>query len=128
VETCFAFLAKKRRLAMSEQLIGSDEVEGTTVYGAKDEQIGTIERVMIEKRSGQVSYAVLAFGGFLGMGEDLYPLPWSSLTYDVDLGGYKTNVTEEQLKGAPKYSSSDDWNWGDTTRTSSVDQYYGTGI
>jgi hypothetical protein len=50
---------------------------------------------MIEKRSGQVSYAVLAFGGFLGMGEELYPLPSNSLTYDVDLGGYKTNVTED---------------------------------
>lgn len=109
-------------------LIGSDKVEGTAVYGANEHEIGTIERVMIEKRSGQISYAVLAFGGFLGMGEDLYPLPWNSLTYDTDLGGYKTNLTEEQLRGAPKYASENDWNWSDRSRTGSIDSYYGMGI
>jgi hypothetical protein len=62
------------------------------------------------------------------MGEDHYPLPWNALTYDTSLGGYKTNVTEEQLKGAPKYATDNDWNWSDTTRTSSIDQYYGTRI
>lgn len=109
-------------------LIGSDKVEGTNVYGANSEKIGSVERVMIDKKSGQVSYAVLAFGGFLGMGEDHYPLPWKALTYDTSLGGYKTNVSEEQLKGAPKYASEDDWNWGDTSRTNSLNQYYGTVI
>jgi hypothetical protein len=108
-------------------LIGSDKVEGTAVYGANNEKIGTIERVMIEKRSGQVSYAVLAFGGFLGLGEDLYPLPWKALTYDTSLGGYKTNVSEEQLKGAPKYTTENDWSWTDTSRTGSIDSYYGIG-
>ena len=69
-------------------LIGSDKVEGTAVYGADDTQIGSIERVMIDKRSGKVSYAVLSFGGFLGIGDDHYPLPWNSLKYDTNLGGY----------------------------------------
>ncbi len=86
-------------------LIGSDKVEGTAVYGANDEQIGSIERVMIEKISGCVSYAVLSFGGFLGMGSDHYPLPWDSLKYDTQLGGYRTGITVEQLENAPKYSS-----------------------
>ena len=85
-------------------LIGSDKVEGTAVYDANGEHIGTIERVMIEKRSGQVAYAVLSFGGFLGIGSDYYPIPWDALKYDTSLGGYRTNITEEQLKGAPKYS------------------------
>ena len=67
-------------------LIGSDKVEGTAVYGADDAQIGSIERVMIDKRSGKVSYAVLSFGGFLGIGDDHYPLPWNSLRYDTNLG------------------------------------------
>ena len=58
-------------------LIGSDKVEGTNVYGATGEKIGAIERVMIEKRSGQVAYAVLSFGGFLGIGTDSYPIPWA---------------------------------------------------
>ena len=69
-------------------LIGSDKVEGTAVYGANDTKIGSIERVMIDKMSGKVSYAVLSFGGFLGIGDDHYPLPWQSLKYDTNLGGY----------------------------------------
>jgi hypothetical protein len=69
-------------------LIGSDKVEGTAVYGANDTKIGSIERVMIDKMTGKVSYAVLSFGGFLGIGDDHYPLPWQSLKYDTNLGGY----------------------------------------
>src|SRR5262249_43942800 len=76
-------------------LIGSDKVEGTAVYDAKGEKMGSIERVMIEKRSGQVAYAVLSFGGFLGIGNDYYPIPWDALKYDTSLGGYRTNITEE---------------------------------
>ena|SRR6185437_7524952 len=69
-------------------LIGSDKVEGTAVYGADQTKIGSIERVMIDKKTGRVSYAVLSFGGFLGIGDDHYPLPWQSLKYDTGLGGY----------------------------------------
>jgi hypothetical protein len=74
-------------------LIGSDKVEGTAVYGPDREKIGSIERVMIDKISGKVAYAVLSFGGFLGMGEDYYPVPWSTLDYDTSLGGYHVNPT-----------------------------------
>src|ERR1700731_3845523 len=76
---------EERTMAMDEKetgnLIGSDKVEGTAVYGADDSKIGSIERVMIDKTSGRVSYAVLGFGGFLGIGNDHYPLPWQSLKY-----------------------------------------------
>ena len=65
-------------------LIGSDKVEGTAVYGADSQRIGSIERVMIDKMSGKVAYAVLGFGGFLGIGEDHYPLRWQSLKYDTN--------------------------------------------
>jgi hypothetical protein len=92
-------------------LIGSDKVEGTAVYGADEQKIGEIERVMIEKVGGKVAFAVLSFGGFLGIGEDYYPVPWSILTYDTRLGGYRTNLTAEQLDRAPKYSQSTGWNW-----------------
>ena len=119
-------------MAMGESetgnLIGSDKVEGTAVYGADDSKIGSIERVMIDKTSGRVSYAVLGFGGFLGLGNDHYPLPWQSLKYDTRLGGYVTGVTENQLRGAPKYGNHSDWNWGDTTRTRALDDYYGVAI
>jgi hypothetical protein len=106
-------------------LIGSDKVEGTAVYGADDRKIGAIERVMIDKVSGRVSYAVLSFGGILGIGDDHYPLPWQSLKYDTNLGGYRTGVTQQQLEGAPKYGNDNSWNWSDTARARSVNDYYG---
>ena len=105
-------------------LIGSDKVEGTAVYGPDDQRIGAIERVMIEKTSGRVSYAVLGFGGFLGIGNDHYPLPWNSLKYDTALGGYRTGITVDQLNGAPKYGDESNWNWSDPTRPKAVDDYY----
>ena len=106
-------------------LIGSDKVEGTAVYGAENNKNGSIERVMIDKKNGRASYAVLSFGGFLGIGDDHYPLPWQSLKYDTSLGGYVTGVTEAQLKGAPHYGNDNAWNWGDPTRTRAVNDYYG---
>jgi hypothetical protein len=109
-------------------LIGSDKVEGTAVFDADGNRIGAIERVMIEKTSGRVSYAVLSFGGFLGIGDDHYPLPWPSLKYNTELGGYQTLITEDQIKGAPKYGRTDDWNWSDATRTKGLDDYYGAAI
>lgn len=57
-------------------LIGSDKVDGTAVYGADERKIGSVQRIMIDKISGKVAYAVVSFGGFLGMGEDYYPMPW----------------------------------------------------
>jgi PRC-barrel domain len=105
-------------------LIGSDKVEGTAVYGADGEKIGSIERVMLDKKSGQVSYAVLAFGGFLGMGSEHYPLTWSTLKYNTELGGYQMAVTQDQLNGAPKYDNEDDWDWDDPQRVRAIDDYY----
>ena len=109
-------------------LIGSDKVEGTAVYGADRNKIGSIERVMIDKASGKVSYAVLSFGGFLGIGDDHYPLPWQSLKYDTNLEGYITGITLKQLEGAPKYGNDNAWNWADPARTRSVNDYYGIAI
>ena len=105
-------------------LIGSDKVEGTAVYGADQKKIGTLERVMIDKISGKVAYAVVSFGGFLGMGEDYYPVPWVTLKYDTGLGGYLVNLTRDKLEKAPKYSESTGWNW---TRENDrrVYDYYG---
>ncbi|MGZ8369216.1 MAG: PRC-barrel domain-containing protein [Rhodoplanes sp.] len=81
-------------------LIGSDKVEGTHVYHADGTKIGQIERVMIDKVSGKAAYAVMSFGGFMGIGEDYYPLPWSALTYNPRMDGYEVDISEH-LKGAP---------------------------
>jgi hypothetical protein len=129
---CMIFNGGGVQMAMEARetgsLIGSDKVEGTAVYGANDSKIGSIERVMIDKMTGKVAYAVLSFGGFLGIGDDHYPLPWQSLKYDTNLGGYRTGVTETQLKGAPKYSNDNAWNWNDPARTRAVNDYYGIAI
>jgi PRC-barrel domain len=107
-------------------LIGSDKVDGTPVYGADDGKIGAVQRVMIDKISGKVAYAVISFGGFLGIGEDYYPLPWPHLKYDVRLGGYRIGVIVDQLKGAPKYGKSQQWDWANPENDRRVHDYYGT--
>jgi hypothetical protein len=109
-------------------LIGSDKVQGTAVYGADRQKIGSIERVMIDKVSGKVSYAVLSFGGFLGIGDDYYPLPWQTLKYDTNLEGYVTGITESNLKGAPKYRDETNWNWSDPATGRSVNDHYGPSV
>jgi hypothetical protein len=106
-------------------LIGSDRVEGTNVYRSDGKKIGEIERVMIDKMSGQAAYAVMGFGGFLGMGEDHYPIPWARLTYNEKLGGYEVNITDEQLKGAPHYADESDWDWSSYDQGRTVYNYYG---
>lgn len=104
-------------------LVASDRVEGTAVYGASNRRIGRIERLMIDKVSGQVAYAVMTFGGFLGIGEDHYPLPWAMLHYDTSLDGYKVDVSEQQLKTAPKFGKDDHWDW--SGRHEQVHKHYG---
>jgi sporulation protein YlmC with PRC-barrel domain len=101
---------------MSHKLIASDRVEGTAVYDRSGKNIGTIERVMIDKISGKIAYAVLTFGGFLGFGEKHFPTPWDALKYNVDRGpggGYEVEIAENQLKDAPSYEPGEDFDWGD---------------
>jgi sporulation protein YlmC with PRC-barrel domain len=86
----------------THSLIASDKVEGTPVRRSDGEKIGTIERVMIDKRSGRVAYAVMSFGGFMGLGEEYYTLPWGVLKYNTSIDGYELNLTEDQLRGAPR--------------------------
>src|ERR1700748_1767396 len=89
----------------TQSLISSSKVEGTTVFDPDGEKLGSIYNFMVDKQSGQVEYAVLQFGGFLGMGGDYYPLPWASLEYDEEWGGYVIDVNKEFLEGAPRYSA-----------------------
>jgi hypothetical protein len=105
-------------------LIESDRVEGTSVYGADNSHIGSIQRLMIDKRSGQVAYAVMTFGGFLGIGEDSYTVPWGKLTYDTELGGYRTDISSDQLKAAPAFGR-DEAAWSDRDRERGLHDYYG---
>ena len=87
----------------TETLIASNKVEGTAAYDADGEKLGTITNFMVDKESGQVEYAVLQFGGFLGIGSDYYPVPWAALEYDEELGGYILDIDKEALKTAPHF-------------------------
>lgn len=88
-------------------VIGSDRVEGTSVFGKERNKIGTVRRIMIDKLTGQARDVEVSVGAFLGMGGELHSLPWEKLEYDTELGGYKLDVTEDQLKSAPTYNEAD---------------------
>lgn len=105
-------------------LIESDRVEGTSVYDPNGNSIGSIKRLMIEKLGGKVAYAVMSFGGFLGMGADEHTIPWSKLNYDTSLGGYRTDITKEQLEGAPSFYRERDYAWNDRARERELHDYW----
>ncbi len=105
----------------NRQLISSEDVEGTNVYDLKGSKIGDIDHLMIDKISGRVTYAVMSFGGFLGLGHSHYPLPWAALKYNPRLEGYETGVTEAQLKDAPAFS---DDSWSDRNWETQTHSYY----
>jgi hypothetical protein len=96
------------------RLIASDKVEGTAVRRSNGDKLGTIQRVMIDKRSGKVAYAVMTFGGFLGIGDEYRALPWSVLRYNERLDAYELDVTENQLRNAPVLAT--DWDTGEIGR------------
>lgn len=105
--------------------IASSTVEGTKVYSRSGDKLGSITDLVIDKVSGQVRYAALEFGGFLGMGTDVYPLPWSKLHYDPSKDGYVVDLAKEQLEKAPKYLRDDNSAYTDEYGRRVYD-YYGT--
>ncbi|GHF71862.1 PRC-barrel domain-containing protein [Seohaeicola zhoushanensis] len=106
-------------------LVSSDNVNGTDVYGRDGAHIGAIDHLMIDKASGKVAYAVMGFGGFLGLGEDYRPVPWGKLTYDPVQGGFVTDLTEAEVQGAPERHDRwyDDRDWERRTH-----EHYGVPI
>ena len=103
----------------TDRLIASDKVEGTEVFNRAGERIGSIYNFMVDKVTGQVSYVVMSFGGFLGLGERYYPLPWKILTYDPQRGGYVIDIDREQLERAPSYAAGED-PWSDPERRGNI--------
>jgi hypothetical protein len=105
-------------------LIASDRVEGTVVRRPSGEKIGSIERLMIDKVSGKVAYAVLSFGGFLGLGEKHLPIPWERMKYDPAIEAYSIDVTDEELAKAPSYAADQEFDWGDRSRERQLHDFY----
>jgi hypothetical protein len=108
----------------TDRLIASSKVEGTAVYNRQGERLGTVKNFMVDKRSGQVAYAVMSFGGFLGIGASCHPLPWHVLTYDTQQGGYVVDLDKERLQNAPSYAEGASPNWSDPTWSGRIDAYY----
>jgi hypothetical protein len=106
----------------NHNLISTEDVHNASVYGAGDEVVGTIDHLMLDKQSGRVAFAVMSFGGFLGLGHSHYPIPWGALRYDPSVGGYRTGVTEQQLRDAPEFS---DDSWSDRAWATRTEQHYG---
>ena len=106
--------------------IEASRVSGTSVYSTEGRKLGAIDDIVLGKRDGQVKYAILVSGGFLGIGEDHYPLPWQVLKYDERQGGYVIGVTIDQLQGGPKYGRGAAPSWNDPTFGRGIDDYYGT--
>jgi hypothetical protein len=109
----------------TSRLIASNKVEGTEVYNRAGEHLGEIYNFMVDKFSGQVSYAIMSFGGFLGMGEQYHPLPWKALDYDTKMGGYVVdNLDKKRLESAPSYRRDED-PWRDPVYAGRVSDYWG---
>ena len=106
------------------RLIASNRVEGTAVYNRQGEKLGRIENFMVDKVSGRSEYAVMSFGGFLGMGDDHYPIPWEKLTYDTDQGGYVVDLDRDKLTNSPNYRAGEEPTF-DRDYDQRVHDYYG---
>lgn len=90
----------------TKAILGS-KVKGTSVYNSAGDKIGHVEDVVLDKTSNNIMYAVLGFGGFLGMGEKYHPIPWSLLDYSKDMGGYVVPMSKDVLQRAPAYDLDD---------------------
>jgi sporulation protein YlmC with PRC-barrel domain len=108
------------------ELMGADTLIGNDVFNQAGDKLGDIKEIMLDMRNGRVAYAVLSFGGFLGMGEKLFAVPWNALTLDTATKSFKLNVDKDRLKTAPGFDK-DQWpNMADATWAQSIHTYYGT--
>jgi sporulation protein YlmC with PRC-barrel domain len=108
------------------ELISSARVEGTPVFTADGERVGHVKEVMLHKKSGQIAYAVMSFGGFLGIGERYHPLPWDALDYDTKKHGYVVSVDKEALRNAPTIGPEESERLLDRGYLSGIYDYYGS--
>lgn len=107
-------------------LMGADTLIGNDVVNAQEEDLGDIKEIMLDMRTGRVAYAVLSFGGFLGIGEKLFAVPWQALQLDTVNKRFTLNVDKNRLKTAPGFDP-DDWpDMSDAAWANKVHSFYGT--
>jgi sporulation protein YlmC with PRC-barrel domain len=111
----------------SGHAIAASQVNGTNVYDASGEKLGSVHDVILNKMSGKAEYAIMSFGGFLGIGDKYHPLPWNQLRYDTAQEGYVVNLDRNRLQGAPAYAPNEMMVWDDL-RGRDIDAYYRTSL
>ncbi|NVM78364.1 sporulation protein YlmC with PRC-barrel domain [Duganella sp. SG902] len=108
------------------RLMGADTLIGEDVYNRQEEDLGDIKEIMLDMRNGQVAYAVLSFGGWLGMGDKLFAVPWQALELDTVNKRFLLDVSKEHLKNAPGFDK-DDWpDMASTEFNTQLHNFYGT--
>ena len=117
-------MAQIDQTSTTGSLIAADKVAGTDVYNRQGENLGEVDTVMIDKTTGRVAYAIMSFGGFLGIGNRYHPLPWSMLQYDHTRGGYVVDLDKRILENAPSYGDDDRIDWSDQAYGRRVHDHY----
>jgi len=107
-------------------LMGAATLIGNSVLNKEDVDLGDIKEIMLDMRNGRVSYAVLAFGGFFGMGEKLFAVPWEALKLDTENKRFVLDIAKDRLETAPGFDKSQWPNMADSTWAKGVHDYYGT--
>ncbi|SFM32189.1 PRC-barrel domain-containing protein [Nitrosomonas communis] len=116
---------KNRNDGPGPRLMGADTLIGDDVYNQAGEDLGDIKEIMIDTTNGTVSYAVLSFGGVLGIGEKLFAVPWKALKLDPENKRFVLNVDKERLKDAPGFDK-DRWpDMADESWVNKINSYYG---
>jgi sporulation protein YlmC with PRC-barrel domain len=110
------------------ELMGASSLIGDSVFNKNEENLGDIKEIMLDTRSGKVRYAVLSFGGFLGMGDKLFAVPWDALSLDTENKRFVLNVEKERLKDAPGFDKGKWPNMSDPSWAKKVHAYYGTSL
>lgn len=105
--------------------IRASDVRGTDVYNTAGQHLGTVDDIVLSRQSGTALFAIMSFGGFLGINERYHPLPWRTLTYNVEMGGYVVGLTREELEAAPSFEASREPDWNDDQYLGTLGGYYG---
>jgi sporulation protein YlmC with PRC-barrel domain len=113
------------KLASEPRVLAADTLTGDKVVNLQNEDLGKIEHLMIDLATGRIAYAVLSFGGFLGMGDKLFAIPWSALTVDTVEKRFILKVDKELLKLAPGFDKERWPNMADRAWGTQVFKYYG---
>ncbi len=126
ISTTAASAGPDQRRGPGPHLMGADTLVGNDVYNRSEDDLGDIKEIMLDMRSGRVSYAVLSFGGFMGMGEKLFAVPWEALTLDTENKRFTLDIEKERLESAPGFDK-DHWpDMADPGWEKSIHAWYGT--